>query len=97
MEENDEDYDEIEKIVDKRVDSDGQVEYFVKWKGYGDEENTWLPIENIDAEEMIREYENKRYMYGNFTKFLCEYFPTFCLIQTCILFIAVMALRKHQN
>ena len=67
MEENDEDYDEIEKIVDKRVDSDGQVEYFVKWKGYGDEENTWLPIENIDAEEMIKDYENKRY----FTEFLC--------------------------
>ena len=66
MEENDEDYDEIEKIVDKRVDSDGQVEYFVKWKGYGDEENTWEPIENIEADTMIEEFEKKRYFLSSF-------------------------------
>ena len=49
----------IEKVVDKRVDSDGQVEYFLKWKGYSDEENTWEPLENVETEEMIIEYEKK--------------------------------------
>ena len=62
MEENNENYDEIEKVVDKRVDSDGQVKYFVKWKGYSNEENTWEPIENIEADAMIEEFENKRYI-----------------------------------
>ena len=63
MEENDEDYDEIEKIVDKRVDSDGKVEYLVKWKGYDDKENTWEPVENIEADAMIEEFEKKRYFF----------------------------------
>jgi Chromo (CHRromatin Organisation MOdifier) domain len=40
------DYGEPERIVGKRT-VDGQVQYYVKWKNYGDNENTWEPGRNL--------------------------------------------------
>lgn len=31
----------VEKILDKKV-VDGEVYYFLKWKGFDDSENTWV-------------------------------------------------------
>ena len=69
-EEEDDDEEEfvIEKVVDKRVDSDGLVEYFLKWKGYSDEENTWEPLENVETEEMIIEYEKSKNKVSVFSR-----------------------------
>ncbi|KAH9917496.1 uncharacterized protein B0H18DRAFT_844459, partial [Fomitopsis serialis] len=36
----------VEKILAEEKTSTGK-EYFVKWKGFGDEKNTWEPIENV--------------------------------------------------
>lgn len=47
----------VEKILGKRVIR-GKTEYFLKWKGYPDEENSWEPEENLECDDIINEYEN---------------------------------------
>lgn len=50
----------VEKIVDKRITSDGKVEYFIKWRGYPNSENTWEPEENCDCPKLMQKFEESR-------------------------------------
>ena len=54
--ENDEEY-SVEKIVDKRLSSDGDIEYLLKWKGFSAKYNTWEPKENLFCDDIIENFE----------------------------------------
>ena len=44
---------EVEEILQSRKRGQG-IQYLVKWKDYGNEENTWEPRRNVtNAEELI--------------------------------------------
>ncbi|XP_056148773.1 chromodomain Y-like protein [Lampris incognitus] len=40
---------EVERIVDRRKNKKGKVEYLVRWRGYGTEEDTWEPESNLSS------------------------------------------------
>ena len=49
---------EVEEILNSRFVR-GRVEYLVKFKGYGPEENEWLPPENISAPQFIADFHRQ--------------------------------------
>ena len=49
----------MEQILDKRKNR-GHLEYQVRWKNYGSEDDTWEPVENLrDAMDMVDKYNEK--------------------------------------
>jgi hypothetical protein len=56
---------EVEEIRGKRIHR-GKVQYLVKWVGYGEEDNTWEPVEHlVNSETAVNEYESIIQKKGN--------------------------------
>ena len=50
----------VEKIVASRKDKKQRRRlYLVKWKGYADKDNSWLPAKDI-ADDMLKAFEDKK-------------------------------------
>lgn len=56
---------QVEKILDKRKNKKGKLEYLVRWRGYGSEGDTWEPEGNLSTcmiyvHDFNRQYEHQR-------------------------------------
>ncbi|CAG8459017.1 12983_t:CDS:2 [Ambispora leptoticha] len=49
----------VEKIVDHKITKGGKLQYFLKWKGYPDSDNTWEKEEDVYAKDLIEDYWKK--------------------------------------
>ncbi|KAK3846116.1 MAG: hypothetical protein J3R72DRAFT_434199 [Linnemannia gamsii] len=52
---------EVEKVVGHRRETGGSLSYYIKWKGYSDEESTWEHQRSVFCEDMVQDYW-KQYM-----------------------------------
>ena len=48
---------EVEEVINSHV-YQRKLQYLVRWKGYGHEENSWLSEGNLDALELIAKFYN---------------------------------------
>lgn len=56
-EESDTDY-EVERILDKRIDNQGKVEYKIRWLGYRPSDDSWEPESNlVSCRKAVADYE----------------------------------------
>ena len=46
---------EVEEVIDSRIYRK-KLQYLVRWRGYGHEENSWLMEGDIDAPELIAKF-----------------------------------------
>jgi hypothetical protein len=48
----------VERILDKRKQKN-KIEYLIKWKNYGESENTWESANSFLCPDLVQEYEEK--------------------------------------
>src|SRR5229473_889303 len=51
---------EVEHLINHRCHGKSQtLQYFVKWKGYPESNNTWEPAQNIHAPDLLKKYHQR--------------------------------------
>jgi hypothetical protein len=52
---------EVERILGHRSSRKGNgIEYFIRWKGFGAAEDSWVPAKGVHADEAVAKYERER-------------------------------------
>jgi len=46
----------VEEVVKHKITKKNKVEFYLKWKGFEPEDNTWEPAENLNCPELINAY-----------------------------------------
>lgn len=54
----------VEKILKKRV-KNNVVEYFLKWYGWPDSENSWEPESNLACSDLLQEFNQRACLNNN--------------------------------
>lgn len=44
---------EVERVLNARINKSNKWEFYVMWKGYGPESNTWEPEANLNCQKLI--------------------------------------------
>ncbi|XP_017475763.1 PREDICTED: heterochromatin protein 1-like [Rhagoletis zephyria] len=47
----------VEKILDKRINDRGVVEYYLKWRNFPSGQNSWEPVDNLSCVSLIKKFE----------------------------------------
>ncbi|KAG5673044.1 hypothetical protein PVAND_003121 [Polypedilum vanderplanki] len=50
---------EVERVLDARINKNGKWEFFVAWKGYAPDSNTWEPESNLNCPKLINAFLGK--------------------------------------
>uniref|UniRef100_A0A183CI76 Ubiquitin n=1 Tax=Globodera pallida TaxID=36090 RepID=A0A183CI76_GLOPA len=48
----------VERILEKRMDENGEAVYLVKWQGYEDKWNSWEPIDAVKQSNVFKQFES---------------------------------------
>jgi hypothetical protein len=57
---NDEEHYKIDEIIDVRKKGHNRrLEYLVHWKGYFTSERSWVPQNDLNAPELLKQFQNK--------------------------------------
>lgn len=49
----------VEKVLAKRLTKDGDTEYLLKWKNFGDDCNSWESVSNCHCSDLINKFEKE--------------------------------------
>ena len=49
---------EVEEITDSRLHQ-GNLQYWLRWKGYGSEAEGWQPAENVESPDLVKAFHLK--------------------------------------
>jgi hypothetical protein len=55
----DQEYFEIEDILDSRRDDDRRLKYLIKWKGFPVSDSSWEPLSNVPARGLVKEFHRR--------------------------------------
>ena len=50
---------EVSKVLDKRTDAHGRVQYLVRWRGYGKKNHSW--VDEADTNERLKQVFRTRH------------------------------------
>ncbi len=50
---------DVEKVVDQKV-VNGNIYFQIKWKGYGNEHNTWEPYHNLNCPDLLNRFQHEQ-------------------------------------